>query len=70
MTNERPTAGRARSPWGRRGMRFGLGLLPLGAAAVGSHHWMGESWTTVTCLAVGLNCMGVVVQEIAERRAD
>ncbi|MFF4907887.1 hypothetical protein ACFY2T_23780 [Streptomyces sp. NPDC001260] len=51
-------------------MRFGLGLPWLGGAAVGSHYWLDESWTTAAVLAVSLACLGVVVQEVADRRVD
>ncbi|WP_142153441.1 hypothetical protein [Streptomyces sp. SLBN-31] len=68
MTDERATAGRAGSPWARRGMRFGLGLVPLGGAAAGSHLWLDESWAKAAALAVSLACFGVAAQEIAERR--
>ncbi|MCL6668280.1 hypothetical protein [Streptomyces panaciradicis] len=63
-----PLAGRARSPWARRGMQFGLGLIPLGGAACGAHRWLAESWTKAAVTAVSLACLGVVVQEVAERR--
>ncbi|WP_458244682.1 hypothetical protein [Streptomyces sp. MAI_2237] len=70
MTGEQPqpVAGRVRSPWARRGMQFGLGLIPLSAAAWGAHRWLAESWTKAAVLAVSLACLGVVAQEVAERR--